>query len=86
MRSANVGGARAFAVVAVLLSGAAACVGADLPPELPGGPGDTAEAGGAQRTAGGPLNVLLITVDDMGWDSLGVTGSPIPWHHFPGLL
>lgn len=78
MRSEDVGRARVLAVVAVLLSGAVACVGADPPPESPGAAGETTEAEVARRAAAGPLNVLLITVDDMGWDSLGVTGSPIP--------
>src|SRR6266508_5795968 len=34
---------------------------------------------GAQRPGGADArpNVLLITVDDLNWDSLGVTGSPV---------
>ncbi len=30
-----------------------------------------------QRGAGTRPNILLITVDDLNWDSLGVTGSPV---------
>ncbi len=78
MRSGNVGRVRVLAVVAVLLSGAVACVAAAPRPEPLGASGETTEADASRRTAAGPLNVLLITVDDMGWDSLGITGSPIP--------
>ena len=78
MRSGNVGRVRVLAVVAVLLSGAVACVAAAPRPEPLGASGETTEADASGRTAAGPLNVLLITVDDMGWDSLGITGSPIP--------
>jgi N-sulfoglucosamine sulfohydrolase len=62
---------RALLALALLLAGTVGCQGSadsiDLPD--PGRPVDV---------AGAALNVLLITVDDMGWDSLGVTGSPVP--------
>ena len=57
-----------------LMCGTLACVGSDVSPPTDG----LAAPDGTDSGAGNRLNVLLVTVDDMGWDSLGVTGSTVP--------
>ncbi len=78
MRFENVNAVGVLALLAVLLSGPVGCGGSDPSAAPDGAAVDTSPSQSARPAAGEPLNVLLITVDDMGWDSLGVTGSPIP--------
>ena len=67
---------RALLTLAFLLAGTVNCSGSADTPDLQDL--DLPDPGRPVGIAGAPLNVLLITVDDMGWDSLGVTGSPVP--------